>query len=289
MRVVQYMAYCICGQQAGQLLAKVKGCRFAELLCRYDDCIRIARWADHNPFLDSSLVKMLICVLTHAVGHPVKEVAETLLRDLRVLQTGMCEERIRYPLLRMTRTIVISDVVAGFAITQYDWCGMAAFLRSYAQYSEILELNTERNLSFNKAAVGLGAVFLNPTPGMTFHIFWSPRDPSGRLRSDLGDQIADLSGMVRSITQQKHVPYLCLDMTAMEELEANDPNLSFAELITSLQEKGAIVEQLDTLGRKIPAFSTMGRKARDGDRADERVVRKFGCFYVVGRDSAEVF
>ena len=81
---------------------------------------------------------------------------------------------------------------------------------------------------------------------MTFHIFWSRRDPSGRLRSDLGEQIADLSGAVRSIIQQKHVPYLCLDMTAMEELETNDPNLAFAELITSLQERGAIVERSDT-------------------------------------------
>ena len=142
MRVVQYMAYCICGQQTGQLLAKIKGCQFAELLCRYDDCIRIAKWTEHNPFLDSSLIKMLICVFTHAAGHPIEEVAEILLRDLRVLQTGVCEERIRYPQLRMTKTIIISDVVAGFAITKYDWCGMAAFLRSYAQYSDILELNT---------------------------------------------------------------------------------------------------------------------------------------------------
>jgi hypothetical protein len=124
----------------------------------------------------------------------------------------------------MTKTIIISDVVAGFATTMYDWCGMAAFLHSYAQHTDIHELNTERNVKFIKAGISLGTVFLNPTRGMTFHIFWSPRDPSGRLRSDLGDQIADLRDTVRSIIEQGHVPYLCLDVTAMEELETNDPS-----------------------------------------------------------------
>jgi hypothetical protein len=33
-RVVQYLSYCICGQHADQLLAKIKGCKFAELLRR---------------------------------------------------------------------------------------------------------------------------------------------------------------------------------------------------------------------------------------------------------------
>ena len=118
-----------------------------------------------------------------------------------------------------TKTVIMSDVRAGFAITKYDWCGMEAFLQSYAQYTDIHELNTERNLDFVTVGTRLGAILYKPMRGMTFHIFWSPRDRGGRLRSDL----VDLRDVVKSIVEQGHVPYICLDMTAMEELELNDP------------------------------------------------------------------
>ena len=81
---------------------------------------------------------------------------------------------------------------------------------------------------------------------MTCHIFWSPRDGGGRPRSHLQNQIVDLRDIVKAIVEQGHVPYICLDMTAMERLEWNDPSMEFSALVADLQGFGGIVERLDT-------------------------------------------
>jgi len=156
MRVVQYVAYGICGRHADQFLARIKGCPFSELLRQYNECIKIAKWDEHSPFLERSLIEALICVFEHADNDPIRKAAEAVLEKLRTLlrlQTGVCDARIRYPQLRTTRTIIICDVNAGFATTKYDWCGMAAFLQSYAQYENVQELNTEKSLKFVRARV----------------------------------------------------------------------------------------------------------------------------------------
>jgi hypothetical protein len=62
----------------------------------------------------------------------------------------------------------------------------------------------------------------------------------------LQNQIVDLREVVKGITEQGHVPSICLGMTAMEELELNDPSMEFAALVTALQEFGGIVERSDT-------------------------------------------
>ena len=49
-RVVQYVSYCIWGQHADHFLAKIKGCKFSELMHRYDDCLKLMKWDEHNPF-----------------------------------------------------------------------------------------------------------------------------------------------------------------------------------------------------------------------------------------------
>jgi hypothetical protein len=228
------------------IAAKVKGCQFAELLRRYDDCLRIAKWADRNLFLNSSLVKMLLCVFTQAVDQPIRDVAETLWNELSISRMGIREERIDYSQLRVTKTVIISDVAAGFAITQYDWCGMASFLGSYAKYTDVIELNPERSMDFSKVATGLTSVLLGPSLDVTYHGFCSPPDCGGGQRSNLDEWITGLSGIVRSVTQQGCVPYLCLDMIAIRELESSHPNFSSEELVIALQKKGAIVGQSDT-------------------------------------------
>ena len=40
-RVVQYLTYSILGQHSDQDLARIKGCKFQELLRRYDNCLRV--------------------------------------------------------------------------------------------------------------------------------------------------------------------------------------------------------------------------------------------------------
>ena len=215
---------------------------------RYD-CLKVAKWAERSPFLEGQFIEALICIFTQAGNHPIKEAAEAVHEELRVilrLQTGVCDERIRYPRLRTTKTVIIADARAGFAITKYDWCGMGAFLQSYAQHTDVHELNSEKNLNFVNVGTRLGAILSNPTRAMTFHIFWSPRDGGGRPRSHLQNQIVDLRDIVKAIVEQGHVPYICLDMTAMEELESNDPSMEFSALVADLQGFGGRVERLDT-------------------------------------------
>ena len=77
------------------------------------------------------------------------------------------------------------------------------------------------------------------------HFLVSP-GPSGRLRSDVQNQIFDLRGVVKNLTDRGHVPYICLDMIAMDEFELSDPNVEFTALVTALQEFGGIVERSDT-------------------------------------------
>ena len=48
-RVVQYLSYCICGQRADQLLSRIKDSKFAVLLRRYNECIKVMKWAEHEP------------------------------------------------------------------------------------------------------------------------------------------------------------------------------------------------------------------------------------------------
>ena len=77
-RVVQYLSYCICGQHADQLLSRIKGSKFAVLLRRYNECIKVMKWAEHNPFLEAQLIEALIRIFTQAGNHPIMETAEAM-------------------------------------------------------------------------------------------------------------------------------------------------------------------------------------------------------------------
>ena len=249
MRVVQYVAYGICGRHADQLLARIKGRPFSELLRQYNECLRIAQWDEHNPFLERSLIEALMYVFEHADGDPIRRLAEDVhekLRTLLQLQTGVRDARIRYPQLRTSRTIILSDVNAGFETTEYDWCGMADFLKFYAQYENVQELNTERCLKVVTARSRLENILPQPPRGTTFHIFWSPRDFGGGLRSDVAERITDLRTVVRSLTQQGQTPYICLDITSLDEWDRKNSSAECAALVTSLQACGGIVERSDT-------------------------------------------
>jgi hypothetical protein len=72
-RVVQYLSYCISGQQADQLLARIKGCKFADLLRRYSECLEVVKWTEHSPFLEGQLIEALICIFAQAGNHPIME------------------------------------------------------------------------------------------------------------------------------------------------------------------------------------------------------------------------
>jgi hypothetical protein len=116
MRVVQYLTYSICGRHAEQHLARIKGRSFGELLRHYQECIRIAKWEKHNPFLEKSVIEVVTYASEHADSDQVrkwnKSVHEELKRILR-LQTGVCDAWVSYSSIRATKTIIISD---GFRI-----------------------------------------------------------------------------------------------------------------------------------------------------------------------------
>ena len=83
------------------------------------------------------MVEALICIFTQAGNDPILDAAEAMHEELRVLlqlQTNVCDERIPYPLLRTTPTIIIADASAGFSTTKYDWCGIGTYLQAYARY-----------------------------------------------------------------------------------------------------------------------------------------------------------
>jgi hypothetical protein len=174
-RVVQYLTYSILGQHADQVLARIKGCKFSELLLRYEDCLKVVGWSDHNPFLDVQLIEALIYAFTQADNDSIMDVALAMHKNLQVLlqlQTNVGDERIPYSSLRATSTIIIADANAGFATTKHDWCGMGAFLQSYAQYRDVQELNRAKILDFAGARCQLGPALASPERGTTFHIFW---------------------------------------------------------------------------------------------------------------------
>jgi hypothetical protein len=86
-RVVQYLTSCILGQHSDQVLARIKGCKFSELLRRYDDCLKVMGWMDHNPFIDVLLIDALVCVFAQAGDEPIVDVAAAMHESLRVLET----------------------------------------------------------------------------------------------------------------------------------------------------------------------------------------------------------
>ena len=135
-------------------------------------------WSEHDPFLDTQLVEALMCIFAQAGDDPSVGEAETLHDELRVLlqlQTNACDEVIPYSLYRSPTTVIIADAHAGFPVTKYDWCGMGIFLQAYAQYRDVQELNTDKNLNFFGVGPRLGPILARPERGITFHIFWSPR------------------------------------------------------------------------------------------------------------------
>ena len=115
---------------------------------------------------------------------------------------------------------------------------MANFLNVYAQYEDVQELNTERTLSFLVARSRLGSILTQPLRETTFHIFWSPRDPSGGWCVDLRSRVADLRGLVDSLTQQRQTPYIFLDITALEEWDRQNSAKECNDLVASLQAFG---------------------------------------------------
>jgi hypothetical protein len=172
----------------------------------------------------------------------VHEKFKTILR----LQTGLCDAWVSYSQTRATRTIRISDVVAGFATVEYDWCSMADFLKVYAQHQDVLELNTERTLSFTAARSRLGSILDQPLRDITLHIFWSPRDSHREWCQDFKGRVAGLRGLVDTLTQQGQVPYICLDIIALKEWDRQNSVEECDELINSLQAFGGIVERSET-------------------------------------------
>ena len=133
-------------------------------------------------------IEALIYAFTQADDDSIMDVAmamHTKLQLLLQLQTNVGDERIPYSSLRATSTIIIADANARFSTTKHDWCGMGAFLQSYAQYRDVQELNRAKILDFAGAMRQLGTVVANPERGITFHIFWSPGGGSGRLPSHL--------------------------------------------------------------------------------------------------------
>ena len=84
-RVVQYLTYSILGQHSDQVLARIKGCKFSELLRRYEDCFKVVGWSDHSPFLGVQLIEVLIYAFTQDSSDAIMEVALAMHRNLQVL------------------------------------------------------------------------------------------------------------------------------------------------------------------------------------------------------------
>ena len=177
------------------------------------------------------------------------DVALAMQKNLQVLlqlQTNVGDERIPYSSLRATSTIIIADANAGFATTKHDWCGIGAFLQSYAQYRDVHELNKAKILDFAVARSHLGLALTSPERDTTFHIFWSLVGSNGRSLSHLQNQIVILREIVENIVESGHIPYVCLDMATMEEWGQKSSNLDFSKIVEDLRGLGALVESLDT-------------------------------------------
>jgi hypothetical protein len=194
------------------------------------------------------LLETLLYFFAYAADDPIMESANeihTTLRSVLRLQTNVCDERIPYATLRATSTFIIADSNAGFPTTKHDWCGMGASLQSYAQYSHVQELNRERVLNFAGARLQLGPVLSTLDESATFHIFWSPGGGGGRLSSPLGEHIVTMKDIVNCIIGRGHIPYVCLDMAAIREMERENRNNGLMAMINELKGFGALVETTD--------------------------------------------
>jgi hypothetical protein len=194
------------------------------------------------------LIEALSYIFACAADDPIMESANevhTTLRNVVRLQTNVCDERVPYATLRATSTFIIADSYAGLPTTKHDWCGMGTFLHSYEQYSDVQELNKERVLNLPGARQQLGSVMSTLEENATFHIFWSPGGGSGRLPSLLGEQIVMMKDIIKSIVERGHIPYVCLDMAAIHEMERKSSNQELTAMIEDLKEFGALVESTD--------------------------------------------
>jgi hypothetical protein len=159
-----------------------------ELLDHYQSCIRIAKWEKHNPFLEKSMIGVMIQAFEHTDSDQVqrwsRSVHDKLRRALK-LQAGVCDAWVSYSSIRAMKTVIISDVVAGFATSEYSWCSMADLLSKHANHQDAQEMNKERTLNLVSARCNLGSVLHQAPRDVTFHIFWSPRDAHGDLCRDV--------------------------------------------------------------------------------------------------------
>jgi hypothetical protein len=218
-RVVQYVSYCIWGRHADQFLAKIKGCKFSELLRRYDDCLKLMKWEEHNPFLEAQLIEALTlatilfwtsrkqCMTNYEFSFSCRPMC--VMKGSRIL----CF----VPLQRSSSRMQAQDSQPP------DTIGVGLG-HSYKRMgnTEMLKNSTKTVLNFYGVGTRLGAGLANRERGTTFHIFWSPRDSGGRPLDQLQNEIVALRDIIKSIICQDHVPYVCLDMVAMEEWEARN-------------------------------------------------------------------
>jgi hypothetical protein len=123
---------------------------------------------------------------------------------------------------------------------------MADFLSTYAQHQDVQELNKERTMSFFSARRHLGSILDQTLRDTTFHIFWSPRDAHGGWCQDVVQGVADIKDIVDTLAQRGQVPYICLDILALEEWDRQNAVEECDGLIDSLQAFGGIVERSET-------------------------------------------
>ena len=64
-RVVQYLTYCIAGQESGEMLSRAKGFSIDELISLYVEYINILGWSDENPFVNHKILLALCKIFSN--------------------------------------------------------------------------------------------------------------------------------------------------------------------------------------------------------------------------------
>ena len=150
-RVVQYLTYCIAGQESGEMLSIEKGFSISELIDLYVEYINILGLSDENPFINREILLALRKGFLVG-GDEVLQYADDLFQMMRKgMRRGMVLYgiSIQYDLLPNMQIYVIADVQAGIRLAEYDWYNMSSCLKTRAGFIAIEDVNPSRHLEFS--------------------------------------------------------------------------------------------------------------------------------------------
>jgi hypothetical protein len=91
-----------------------------------------------------------------------------------------------------------------------------------AEYTAIEDVNWSRYLASGQVVRKLVDILLSPQRNASFHSFWSLTPENTGFGTNLKSQLTSLESIATTLTNEGHMPYVCIDQAKIDDLQAEN-------------------------------------------------------------------